>query len=83
MFAALVGATAALSVVTVEYGAAFAGDARGGSIVLGPDVLAAAALGLAWGVVGGAVGALAMRRTDAVSEGPGERSTRTARTRAG
>jgi hypothetical protein len=57
VFAALVAVVAALSSVTVAYGAAFAESATAGRVVLGPEVWSAALLALAWGVIGGAIGA--------------------------
>ena len=43
--------------MTVAYGAAFAGDDAAGAVAIGPDVAGAALLALAWGVVGGSIGA--------------------------
>jgi hypothetical protein len=57
VFAALVAVVAALSSVTVAYGAAFAENATAGRVVLGPVVWSATLLALAWGAVGGAIGA--------------------------
>jgi hypothetical protein len=66
VFAALVGTVAALSTVTVAYGAAFAGDATAGRIVVGPEVVNAALLALAWGTAGGALGAATLGRLASV-----------------
>jgi hypothetical protein len=60
VFAALVAVVAALSTVTVAYGAAFAESATAGRIVLGPVAWSAALLALVWGTIGGAVGAATM-----------------------
>jgi hypothetical protein len=57
VFAVLVTVVAALSSVTIAYGAAFAGNATAGRMVLGPVVWSTALLALAWGTVGGAIGA--------------------------
>jgi hypothetical protein len=57
VFAVLVTVVAALSSVTVAYGAAFAKSATGGRVVLGPEIWSAALLALAWGTIGGAIGA--------------------------
>jgi hypothetical protein len=62
VFAALLTATAALSVVTIGYGAAFAEDATAGRIAIGPDLVATAVLALAWGVAGGTIGAVTAAR---------------------
>jgi hypothetical protein len=56
VFAALVGVAAALSSLTVGYGAAFGEGSRAGWVAIGPGVVVGALLALAWGVVGGAIG---------------------------
>ncbi len=57
MFALLIGVTAALSSITIAYGAAFGDDGSAGWIVLGPNVVTGTLCALAWGCVGGALGA--------------------------
>ncbi|MGZ8585295.1 MAG: hypothetical protein ACXWXP_07450 [Actinomycetota bacterium] len=56
VFAALVAVAALLAGVSVDYGAAFGEGASGGSVVVGPGVVAGALLALAWGTAGGALG---------------------------
>jgi hypothetical protein len=60
VFAALVWVAAALSSLTVGYGAAFGESSRAGWVAVGPDVVRGALLALAWGVAGGAIGALSV-----------------------
>jgi hypothetical protein len=55
-FAALVGVAAALSSLTIGYGAAFGAGTRAGWVAVGPDVVWGMLLALAWGVAGGAIG---------------------------
>jgi hypothetical protein len=55
-FAVFVGVAAALSSLTIGYGAAFGQGSRAGWVAVGPSVLGGALLALAWGVVGGAIG---------------------------
>jgi hypothetical protein len=56
-FALAVAAMAVLSTVSVSFDADVSGELSGGSFAVGPDPLAALALGAAWGIAGGAVGA--------------------------
>jgi hypothetical protein len=63
MFALLTGIMAALSSITVGYGAAF-GDGPGW-IVLGPNVVTGTLCALAWGCAGGALGAATYRNAPA------------------
>lgn len=55
VFAMFVAVAALLSTVTVGYGSG--GGSSAGRVTVGPDVLAGTALSLAWGVVGGTIGA--------------------------
>jgi hypothetical protein len=57
VFAALVAVGAALSTITIAYGAAFAEDATAGRLAIGPVVWSGSILALVWGTVGGAIGA--------------------------
>jgi hypothetical protein len=57
VFAVLVAAASLLSTVTLRYGAAFGSGGSAGRLVAGPDVVSGALLALAWGAVGGAIGA--------------------------
>lgn len=57
MFALLIGVAAVLSSITVGYGAAFGGDGSAGWVVVGPNVVTGTLCALAWGCVGGALGA--------------------------
>jgi hypothetical protein len=55
-FAVMLGVTALLAGVTLDYGATVGTQEGGGSLWIGPDVAGALLLGLAWGVLGGALG---------------------------
>jgi uncharacterized protein DUF6350 len=57
MFALLVGIMSVLSGITIGYGAAFGGDGSSGWIIVGPNVVTGTLSALAWGSVGGALGA--------------------------
>ena len=57
MFAVLVGILSVLSDITIGYGAAFWADGSSGWIVVGPNVVTGTLFSLAWGSVGGALGA--------------------------
>ncbi len=57
VFGALVFATCLLGSVTVAYGAAFGEEAGGGAIWIGPDPVGGTLVALAWGVIGGGLGA--------------------------
>lgn len=57
MFAWLIGVGAVLSSITIKYGAALGGDGSAGWIALGPNVVTGTLCALAWGCVGGALGA--------------------------
>lgn len=59
VFAVLVGAGCLLSAVTISYGSTTRSAAGNGYLWLGPDPISGALLALAWGVVGGALGAWA------------------------
>jgi hypothetical protein len=72
MFAALAAAGALLSTITVSYGAAFVGETSAGRVAVGPDVVGGTLLALAWGVVGGGLGAATRR----LSSEPSRRATR-------
>jgi hypothetical protein len=58
VFAGLVTAGALLSTVTIGYGAAFGEGSSAGWVIVGPNVVTAGLLALAWGVVGGVFGAV-------------------------
>jgi hypothetical protein len=55
-FAAMLGVTALLAGVSLSYGATVGARGGGGSVWIGPDIGAAVLLGLAWGVLAGALG---------------------------
>jgi hypothetical protein len=57
MFALLIGVGTVLSSITIGYGAAFGGDGSAGWIVIGPNVVTGTLCALAWGCVGGSLGA--------------------------
>jgi hypothetical protein len=62
VFAAGMAIVAVASTVSVGYESTIAGDTSAVAYVVGPDPIAALALGLAWGIGGGVVGALLARR---------------------
>ncbi len=72
VFAVLFGAAVRLGSVRLGFSADLGGFGGGGSFAFGPEPLAASLLALAWGAVGGALGALpASRRLAAASaQGP-------------
>ncbi len=74
VFAVLVGAAAALSTVTVGYGAAFGDEASAGWVIAGPNVITGTLLAAAWGVVGGGLGAATAGRSALLRSSPSERS---------
>jgi len=55
-FGAMLGATALLAGVSLVYGGTVGEQGGGGSLWIGPHVASAMLVGLAWGVLGGAVG---------------------------
>jgi hypothetical protein len=81
MFALLIGVAAALSSISVGYGAAFGDDGSAGWVVVGPNVVTGTLWALAWGCVGGALGAATSDRPRrsrgerAVPQPPGDRDT--------
>ncbi len=72
-FAAFVGVAAALSTLTVGYGAAFGEGSRAGWVAVGPIVVTGTLLAAAWGVVGGAIGGASL---GFVRSGSSSRSSR-------
>jgi hypothetical protein len=65
VFAVLVAAAALVSSISVGLSAGYGGLSTGGTVRVGPGVLAGGLLALAWGVVGGAAGAWSTRKTEA------------------
>jgi hypothetical protein len=76
VFAAALAATSLLSSVSLEYGTAVGERAGGGSIWAGPHPVAALALGLVWGVAGGALGGATARLRSGAPSGPAARASR-------
>lgn len=62
VFAALVAVGAALSTLTVGYGAGFGGAEAAGWVVAGPNLVTGPLLAAAWGLVGGALGGISLGR---------------------
>ena len=61
-FGGVVAVAAVLSRISIGYVADVAGEVTSGSVSLGPNVRDALLLGVAWGIGGGALGALVSRR---------------------
>lgn len=71
VFAVLFGAAVRLGSVRLGFSADLGGFGGGGSFALGPEPLAASLLALAWGAVGGALGALPASRRLAAGSAKG------------
>jgi hypothetical protein len=79
VFGVLVAAAAALSSVSVRYGAGFGGADAAGWVIVGPNVVTGALLAAAWGLAGGALGATTRGRLSGFRSSPAAGSRSPAR----